>query len=118
MKLGSTSRQGIGRGFQKEAKDAMRTIISIVAVLMLTLALATSAAAQQAGDDGYKDSGGQVQSQVDQGGNGEGGSPVSADTGGSLPFTGLDVALLVAAGGLLAGAGFGMRRLTRPVSSA
>lgn len=97
----------------------MKTIISIVAVLMLTLALATSAFAQP-GDDGYKDSGGQVQGQVDQGGNGEGGSPVSAstDSGGSLPFTGLDVALLVAAGALLAGAGFGMRRLTRPVASA
>lgn len=96
----------------------MKTIISIFAVLMLTLALATSAFAQEPGDDGYKDSGGQVQGQVDQGGNGEGGSPVSVDSGGSLPFTGLDVALLVAAGGLLAGAGFGMRRLTRPVSSA
>jgi hypothetical protein len=95
----------------------MKTIISIVAVLMLTLALATSAYAEP-GDDGYKNSGGQVQGQVDQGGNGEGGSPVSADSGGSLPFTGLDVALVVAAGALLAGAGFGMRRLTRPVSSA
>ena len=33
--------------------------------------------------------------------------------GGSLPFTGLDVALLAGAGGLLVAAGFGMRRLTR-----
>jgi hypothetical protein len=35
------------------------------------------------------------------------------DDGGSLPFTGLDMALLVAAGGVLVAVGLGMRRLTR-----
>jgi hypothetical protein len=33
--------------------------------------------------------------------------------GGSLPFTGLDAALLAGAGLLIAGAGIAMRRLTR-----
>ena len=33
--------------------------------------------------------------------------------GGDLPFTGLDVALIVAAGGVLLAMGLGMRRLSR-----
>lgn len=36
-----------------------------------------------------------------------------SENGGNLPFTGLDVALLAGAGGLLLIMGFGMRRLTR-----
>jgi hypothetical protein len=93
----------------------MKTIISVVAVLVLVLALATTAHGQSS-IDGYNDQGGQIQSDVEQGGGGGGDatSPVSTtDDGGSLPFTGLDVALLAAAGGLLAAAGLGMRRLTR-----
>lgn len=96
-------------------KDAMKTIISVVAALVLVLALTTTAYGQSS-IDGYNDQGGQIQSDVQQGGGGGGDatSPVStADEGGSLPFTGLDVALLAAAGGLLAAAGLGMRRLTR-----
>ena len=38
---------------------------------------------------------------------------VTNDDGGSLPFTGLDLGLLAAAGVVLTGVGFGMRRLTR-----
>ncbi len=46
--------------------------------------------------------------------NGEPSSPSSsAKSTGTLPFTGLDVALLVAGGGTLLLAGFGMRRLSR-----
>ena len=67
--------------------------------------------------DGYSDEGGQIQTQIDSTGGGGGTPPAPAratsDAGGSLPFTGLDVALLVGAGGLLVAAGFGMRRLTR-----
>ena len=37
----------------------------------------------------------------------------SSGGGGDLPFTGLDVALIVAAGGVLLGMGIGMRRLSR-----
>jgi hypothetical protein len=91
-------------------------IISVIAVLAVALALATTASAQQASQDGYSDSGGAVQGQVNQGGP-TGTAPVS-DSGGSLPFTGLDMLLLAAAGGLLVAAGLGMRRLTRVPDSA
>ena len=37
---------------------------------------------------------------------------------GKLPFTGLDIALVVAAGGLLMALGFGIRRLSRPADVA
>jgi hypothetical protein len=36
----------------------------------------------------------------------------TADEGGSLPFTGADLGVLAAAGGILLGLGFGLRRLT------
>lgn len=104
----------------------MKTTLSIFTMLVLTLALATSASAQPS-VDGYEDQGGQIQGQI-QGGDGGGTSPVAtttptatttdSGTGGSLPFTGLDVALLVGAGGLLVVAGLAMRRLTRSPGSA
>jgi hypothetical protein len=98
----------------------MRTITSVVAALALVLAFATTAYAQSS-IQGYNDRAGQIQNDVEQGG-GDVTSPVSADSGGggggSLPFTGLDVALLVGAGGLLVAAGLGMRRLTRAPGSA
>jgi hypothetical protein len=99
----------------------MKTITSVVVAMALVLAMATTAYGQSS-IDGYNDQGGQIQSTVGQGGGGGGGdetSPVStSDEGGSLPFTGLDLALLAAAGGLLAAAGLGMRRLTRAPGSA
>jgi Spy/CpxP family protein refolding chaperone len=87
-------------------KDVMK-IISLVAALAVVLALATTASAEQASQDGYLNQAGQVQGQVNSGG-----------TGGGLPFTGFDMALLAAAGGLLVAVGFGMRRLTRVPDSA
>jgi len=42
----------------------------------------------------------------------------SAKSSGKLPFTGLDIALVVAAGGLLMALGFGIRRLSRPADVA
>ena len=92
-----------------DMKDVMKLIISLVAALAVVLALATTASAQQASQDGYLNQAGQVQGQVnDSGGSG----------GGGLPFTGFDMALLAAAGGLLVAVGFGMRRLTRMPDSA
>jgi hypothetical protein len=100
----------------------MKTFISIICALALMLALATTAFGQSS-VDGYNDQGGQIQSTVDQGGSGGGDglagtTTTTADDGGGLPFTGLDVALLAAAGGVLAAAGLGMRRLTRAPGTA
>lgn len=91
----------------------MKTITSLVVACAFALALCGTALAQSS-VDGYNEPGGAIQTQVTagSGGNGSGG-----DSGGSLPFTGLDVALLVGAGGLLLVAGFGMRRLTRAPNS-
>ena len=52
------------------------------------------------------------------GGNGGGNAPVKASSQGNLPFTGSDLGVLAAAGGLLVGLGFGLRRLThRPTQA-
>jgi hypothetical protein len=101
----------------------MRIFYFAVTVMVLTLAVATSAAAQSS-VEGYEDRGGQIQAQVQGPGGGGGSSPSVATTttegggGGSLPFTGLDVALLLGAGGMLVVAGLAMRRLTRSPGSA
>lgn len=101
---------------------------AVLLVLALTLVFASVAPAQSS-LDGYSDVGGNVQDQVDddqpstalagtQAGGGDDDEPptatVAQSSGESLPFTGLDVALLVGAGGLFVALGFGMRRLTRP----
>jgi hypothetical protein len=84
---------------------------------------APSAFAQTSAQQGYSTPGGTVQTQIDNGGGG-GRIPASVvstpesatqakSSGKSLPFTGLDLVLVVAAGGLLLALGLGMRRLTR-----
>jgi hypothetical protein len=102
----------------------MRNICSLITVLVLMLAFAASASAQSS-VQGYEDQGGQIQAQIQGGGPTDGGgtTPVAttttdSGTGGSLPFTGLDIALLLGAGGLLVVAGLGMRRLTRSPGTA
>jgi hypothetical protein len=78
---------------------------------------------------GYSKPGGIVETQIQNSGGGGGDNPGSVvstperatqakNNGGSLPFTGLDLVLVVAAGGLLLGLGLGMRRLTRPTTIA
>ncbi len=77
---------------------------------------------------GYSKPGGIVETQIQNSGGGHNpGSVVSTpehataakvQSTGSLPFTGLDLVLVVAAGGLLLGLGLGMRRLTRPTTIA
>jgi hypothetical protein len=94
-------------------RTKMKKITSILLALVLCLAFATTAFGQSA-VDGYNDIGGQVQSDVGGSGNGTPPAAATAETSsGSLPFTGLDVALFAGAGGLLILAGVGMRRLTR-----
>jgi hypothetical protein len=126
----------------KKGAVKMKTFITMICAMALVAAFATTAYGQSS-IDGYNDQAGQIQSFVDKGGSGGGGGGVAgvsstpatttttadpvaevaattttADSGGSLPFTGLDVALLAAAGGLLAAAGLGMRRLTRAPDAA
>jgi hypothetical protein len=82
---------------------------------------APSAYGQSSAQQGYSKPGGAVQTQIDNGGGGNNpGDVVSTPesvtqtrSSGKLPFTGLDLVLVVAAGGLLLGLGLGMRRLTR-----
>ena len=86
----------------------MKLFLSAITILALFVAMAVPAAAQ----NGYSGTGGQVQTQVQDTGSATSGSGSGSDSG-SLPFTGLDVALLAGAGLLLAGAGIAMRRVTR-----
>jgi hypothetical protein len=102
----------------------MKNIIAIAGVVAL-FAPAT-AFASSSSDEGYNGPGNVVQG-LQQGGGGGGGNgsqpansqPVKATSqGGKLPFTGADLGVLAAAGGLLAGLGFGLRRLThRPAEA-
>ena len=45
-------------------------------------------------------------------------APAQSNDGGELPFTGFDLALVVAAGGVLMLLGFGIRRFTRATTEA
>lgn len=103
----------------------IKTLSALTAAMALLLAFASVGFAQSS-VSGYNDVGGDVQNQVvspddedgDVGGTTQSGSP--GDDGGiepasteSLPFTGLDLAMLAGAGMLLLALGLVMRRLTR-----
>jgi len=108
-----------------------KTITAALAVLALTLAFSSVALAQSS-LDGYTGPGPKAQDQVQgvlegggngPGGNGPSGNVAAADDsgaggGGNLPFTGLDLALLAGAGGLLLAFGIGIHRITRGPESA
>jgi hypothetical protein len=82
---------------------------------------APSAYGQSSAQQGYSKPGGAVQTQIDNGGGDRNpGDVVSTPesvtqtrSSGKLPFTGLDLVLVVGAGGLLLALGLGMRRMTR-----
>ena len=81
----------------------LRCLMVLVCAVLL---LAPSAlAAGGAAGNGYGGSGGNVQNQV--------GAGNAAGESGSLPFTGLDLALLVAGGAALLVVGAGMRRAAK-----
>jgi hypothetical protein len=95
------------------------------AISAIMLLGAPSAMAASSAQTGYSKPGGIIQSTIDNGGgnhnpgaviessNPSPGSVTEAHSSGTLPFTGLDVVLVAAAGGLLLGLGVAMRRLTR-----
>jgi hypothetical protein len=91
-----------------------RTAGTLVCVLLLCAAPA--AFAQSSAQTGYSTPAGEVQQQI---GHDSPSSHTAAakSRGGGLPFTGMDVGLVGAAGALLLGAGFAARRLSRPVTS-
>jgi hypothetical protein len=93
--------------------------ITVGAVLCIALFVAAGPAYAQSAQSGYAEPAGSVQQQLDNGSNDNHKveasriSNDSNDNGGSLPFTGLDLALVVAAGGVLLAMGLGIRRLSR-----
>ena len=115
----------------------MSSVRNFAALLAVSAMLApASAFAQGAGpaQDGYDDGiGPQIQEQIDQSGPNDSPGPSTApgndastptaavateDSSGELPFTGFDLALVLGAGVLLLGLGFGMRKLTQPSGEA
>ena len=94
--------------------------ITVGALLSVALLVpAAPAFAQGAVGSGYSEPAGSVQQQLGSKSNDahkvasastNNGSPSASS---KLPFTGLDIALVVAAGGVLLAMGFGIRRLSR-----
>jgi hypothetical protein len=84
--------------------------ITIGLALCLALFVAAPAFAQSSAENGYSQPAGSVQQQVGSSGSDDHSAKSSS---GQLPFTGLDIALVAAAGGVLLAIGFGIRRLSR-----
>ena len=107
----------------------LRTITAAAFSAALLAVGAPAALAQSPSEEGYSTPGGVVQTQLQSGGD-NGGNPATrtaaepaavrpaANSDSKLPFTGLDIALVVGAGGMLLLLGFGMRRLSRPAGLA
>jgi hypothetical protein len=79
----------------------MRTITRLLVCAVAILALAAGPAFAQT-EDAYNGLAGAQQ--------GGGGDAAAADTGGSLPFTGLELGLVAIAGAGLLGVGYAVRR--------
>jgi|SRR4051812_36977266 hypothetical protein len=103
----------------------MRRIKNMLAIAGAVALLAPATAVAQSSTDGYGGPGNVVSGlqQGSGGGGGNGGNQPSttapkATKAESLPFTGSDLGVLAAAGGMLLGLGFGLRRLThRPAQA-
>jgi hypothetical protein len=104
----------------------MRGLNKLFAALIVGAFMALPAGAvAQSSQGGYNQPGGVVQDQIEtQPAQAESedstppaatqaAPPTQSDQGGELPFTGFDLALVVAAGGVLLLLGFGIRRFTR-----
>lgn len=88
--------------------------IIVGAVLCVALFAAAPAYAQTASQNAYSHPAGSVQQQLSDTSSHHTTPTASTKESGKLPFTGLDIALVVAAGGVLLAMGFGIRRLSRP----
>jgi hypothetical protein len=93
--------------------------ITVGAMLCIALCVAAGPAFAASAQSGYAEPAGSIQQQLNSGSNDSHKveasriSQSSSDNGGTLPFTGLDLALVVAAGGVLVAMGLGIRRLSR-----
>jgi hypothetical protein len=86
----------------------------VAAVVLLGLIAAPPALAQtSSAQDGYSTPAGSVQQQLGGGSDDMHASAVRNTTPSRLPFTGLDIALVLAAGGILLVMGGSVRRLSR-----
>ena len=122
-RLLATSRPyaGVRPTYNHIMENMRKTLTAVVAGLLLSLAFATVAIGQSSTEEGYNPTGPEVVNKVDD--QAEDQVPASANNSSpgndsELPFTGLDLALLAGAGGMLLALGFGMRRLTRSPESA
>jgi hypothetical protein len=87
-------------------------------VCALLLCAAPAAFAQTAAQNGYSAPAGNVQEQLGGARDAPRAHAAAADDqGGSLPFSGLDLGLVAAAGAVLLGFGFAVRRLSNSVMS-
>lgn len=86
----------------------MRKITRLLVCAVAILALAAGPAFAQT-EDAYNGLAGAQQ--------GGGGDTAAADTGGSLPFTGLELTLVAIAGAGLLGVGYAVRRASNPRES-
>jgi hypothetical protein len=77
----------------------VKRLAAFAGSMLASLVLASVALAQAPTQSGYGGTGGNIQGDV--------------EGGGSLPFTGLDLLLLVGAAALLLAAGFTLRRVGR-----
>ncbi len=92
----------------------LRTLF-VGALLCASMLVAAPASAQNASQSGYSSPKGSIQEQITTQNDPPRKTTTAStpDQGGDLPFTGLDVALIVAAGGVLLAMGIGIRRLSR-----
>src|SRR3989442_4116318 len=86
--------------------------VGVVVCAALLFAAAT-AFAQSAAQQGYSHPAGSVEQQLGDAHRHPVVKRVVTASSGGLPFTGLDLGLVVAAGGVLLAMGFGIRRLSR-----